>query len=287
MSQDAARSESPTMSRRASALGRRALEFVIVPSVILAIVLVSTKAASGTEPLQTPAATAPRVVLITGANRGLGLEFSRQFCEAGWTVFATAREPDKADDLRKLGERVHVLQLDVTDAASVAALAVSLEKQPIDLLINNAGVGVAIDGGPRLPELKLADFEHVMQVNALGPVRVTQALLPSLRLGKGKTIVCITSGLGSLTWNQQGGYYGYRESKAALDMFTRSLAAELQPEGFVCIALMPGWVKTDMGGPDAPLTPEQSITAMRKVIDQLKPADSGLLWNYDGSAAPW
>jgi NAD(P)-dependent dehydrogenase (short-subunit alcohol dehydrogenase family) len=288
MPQDATRFESPTMSRSPSALGRRVLEFVLVPSTILAIVLVSTKAASGTEPSQAPAAgTAPRVVLITGANRGLGLEFSRQFSEAGWTVFATAREPDKAEDLHKLGERVHVLQLDVTEAASVAAMAKSLESQPIDLLINNAGVGVAIDGGPRLSELKLADFEHVMQVNAFGPVRVTQALLPSLRLGKGKTIVCITSGLGSLTWNQQGGYYGYRESKAALDMFTRNLAAELQPEGFVCIALMPGWVKTDMGGPDAQLTPEQSITAMRKVIDQLKPADSGKLWNYDGSTPPW
>ena len=288
MLQDAARFESPTMPRRPSALRRRVLEFMLVPSVIFAVVVLATKAASGTEPSQTPAAgTAPRVVLITGANRGLGLEFSRQFCDAGWTVFATAREPDKADDLHKLGERVHVLQLDVTDAASVAAMAKSLEKQPIDLLINNAGVGVAIDGGPKLSELQLADFEHVMQVNAFGPVRVTQALLPNLRLGKGKTIVCITSALGSLTWNQQGGYYGYRESKAALDMFTRNLAAELQPEGFVCIALMPGWVKTDMGGPDAPLTPEQSITAMRKVIDQLKPADSGKLWNYDGSTPPW
>ena len=287
MSPDAARPESPTMSRRTAALGRRMLELTLVPSAILAIVLASTKAASGTEPAQAPAAAAdPRVVLITGANRGLGLEFSRQFSEAGWTVFATAREPDKADELRKLGERVHVLQLDVTDAASVAALAKSLEKQPIDLLINNAGVG-PIDGGPRLPELQLADFEHVMQVNALGPVRVTQALLPNLRLGKGKTIVCITSGLGSLTWNEQGGFYGYRESKAALDMFTRNLAAELRPEGFVCIALMPGWVKTDMGGPNAQLTPEQSITAMRKVIDQLKPADSGKLWNYDGSTPPW
>jgi NAD(P)-dependent dehydrogenase (short-subunit alcohol dehydrogenase family) len=226
-------------------------------------------------------------VLITGANRGLGLEFSRQFSDAGWKVFATAREPDKADDLKKLGESVHVLQLDVTDVASVAAMAKVLEKQPIDLLINNAGVGVSIDGGPKLSELKLADFEHVMEVNALGPVRVTQALLPNLRLGKGKTIVDITSALGSLSLNQQGGFYGYRESKAALDMFTRNLAAELKPEGFVCIALMPGWVKTDMGGPDAQLTPEQSITAMRKVIDQLKPADSGKLWNYDGSTPPW
>jgi NAD(P)-dependent dehydrogenase (short-subunit alcohol dehydrogenase family) len=289
MFQDTARTESPTMSPGTRALGRRVLGFLLVPSAILAFVLVSTQAASGTEPspAQVAAASDARVVLITGANRGLGLEFAKQFSEAGWTVFATAREPGKAEDLHKLGDRVHVLQLDVTDTASVAALAKSLDKQPIDLLINNAGVGVAIDGGPKLSDLKLADFDHVMQVNALGPVRMTQAVLPNLRLGKGKTIVNITSGLGSLAWNQQGGYYGYRESKAALDMFTRNLAAELKPEGFVCIALMPGWVKTDMGGPDAQLTPEQSITAMRKVIDQLKPADTGKLWNYDGTTPPW
>lgn len=234
-----------------------------------------------------PMASETKVVLITGANRGLGLEFAKEYCDAGWTVFATAREPDKADELLKLGERVHVVQLDVTDAASVAALAKSLEKQPIDLLINNAGAGVSIDGGPRLEQLKMADFERLMQVNAFGPVRVTQALLPNLRAGKGKTIVGITSGLGSITWNTAGGFYGYRESKAALDMFLRTIAAELKPEGFICVAMMPGWVKTDMGGPNATLTPEESVTGMRKVFDRLKPADSGKLWNYDGTTAPW
>jgi NAD(P)-dependent dehydrogenase (short-subunit alcohol dehydrogenase family) len=245
-------------------------------------------AAARSEPPQAePVSKSERIVLVTGANRGLGLEFAKQFCDAGWTVFATAREPDQALELEKLGERVHVVPLDVTSAASVAALAQSLAKQPIDLLINNAGLGVAIDGGPKLAGLKLADFERVMQVNALGPVRVTQALLPNLRAGKGKTIVGITSGLGSITLNQQGAYYGYRESKAALDMFVRDVAAELRPEGFICIALMPGWVKTDMGGPNAPLTPEESVGGMRKVIEKLKPADNGKLWNYDGTTAPW
>lgn len=228
-----------------------------------------------------------RTVLVTGANRGLGLEFSRQFSDAGWKVIATAREPDKAEELHQLGARVQVVQLDVTDAKSVAALAKELAGTPLDLLINNAGHGVAIEGGPKLEELKIADFELLMQVNAIGPVRVVQALLPNLRAGKGKTIVGITSGLGSIAWNLGGAYYGYRESKAALDMFTRTLAAELKPEGFVCIALMPGWVKTDMGGPNATMTPEQSITAMRKVIDQLKPADTGKLFNFDGTNPPW
>src|SRR6185436_18119114 len=119
------------------------------------------------------------------------------------------------------------------------------------------------------------------------PVRVTQALLPNLRLGHGKSIVDITSSLGSISLDQQGGFYGYRESKAALDMFTRSVAAELAPEGFLCIAMDPGWVKTDMGGPDAQLTPEQSISGMRKVIDGLKPDDTGKFLSHDGSNVPW
>jgi NAD(P)-dependent dehydrogenase (short-subunit alcohol dehydrogenase family) len=253
----------------------------------VAVLVALSRHAVGGETTPAAATTDGHTVLVTGANRGLGLEFAKQFSDAGWKVVATAREPDKADELQKLGANVSVVPLDVTDAKSVAALAKELEKQPIDLLINNAGVGVAIEGGPKLEQLKIADFEHVLQVNALGPVRVTQALLPNLRAGKGKTIVGITSGLGSLTWNQQGRYYGYRESKAALDMFIRTLAVELEPEGFVCIALMPGWVKTDMGGPNATMTPEQSITAMRKVIDGLKPADSGRLFNFDGTNPPW
>src|SRR5262249_37452997 len=130
-------------------------------------------------------------------------------------------------------------------------------------------------------------FAHVMEVNALGPARVTQALLPNLRAGAGKTIVCITSGLGSLEMNTSGGFYGYRESKAALNMFVRSIAAELAGEGFTCIAMSPGWGKPDMGGPNAELTPEDSIRGMRKVIDGLKPADTGQSWNHDGKILPW
>jgi len=116
---------------------------------------------------------------------------------------------------------------------------------------------------------------------------VTLALLPNLRAGRGKTIVGISSGLGSIEWNRNGGFYGYRESKAALDMFMRSLAADLKGDGFICIAIIPGWVKTDMGGPEAPLTPEQSVGGMRKVIDGLKPEDSGKFWSHDGTNVPW
>ncbi len=249
----------------------------------------ATAASPAAAPAPAPApakASTSRTVFITGANRGLGLEFARQYHAAGWKVIGTARKPDEAADLKALGEDVRVVPLDVTRAESVAALAATLGKEPIDLLINNAGQGVGFDGGT-LAALKIDDFERVMQVNTIGPVRVTQALLPNLRAGRGKTIVGISSGLGSIDWNRGGGFYGYRESKAALDMFMRSLAAELKGDGFICIALIPGWVKTDMGGPDAPLTPEQSVGGMRKVIDGLKPADSGKFWSHDGTNVPW
>jgi NAD(P)-dependent dehydrogenase (short-subunit alcohol dehydrogenase family) len=240
-----------------------------------------------------PASAAPpskegphRTVLVTGANRGIGLEFSRQFRAAGWQVIATARDPEAAKELKALGEGVRIVPLDVTKSESVAALAASLAREPIDLLLNNAGQGIGFQIRP-LADLRMDEFERVMQVNALGPVRVTQALLPNLRAGKGKTIVGLSSVLGSIAANREGGFYGYRESKAALDMFLRSLAAELKPEGFICIALNPGWVKTDMGGPGAQLTPEESVAGMRKVLESLKPGDSGKFWSHDGTNIPW
>ncbi len=186
----------------------------------------------------------PKTVLITGANRGLGLEFARQYAAAGWTVIATARNPESASELNALG--VRVLQLDVIDQESVDGVARELKGAPIDLLINNAGIF------PRSGSLAETDFEDVArtyEVNTIGPMRVTRALLPNLRSGEMKTVVSITSGLGSIADNTGGRFYGYRESKAALNMFTRSLAAELRDDGFTCVVISPGWVQTDMGGP--------------------------------------
>jgi NAD(P)-dependent dehydrogenase (short-subunit alcohol dehydrogenase family) len=228
---------------------------------------------------------AKRTVLVTGANRGIGLEIARQYHAAGWNVIATARDPSAAGELAAIGADVLVPSLDVTSAASVAALAKSLEGRPIDVLINNAGVGDG--GGSSIAKLDLEKFGHVLQVNTIGSIRVTQALLPNLRAGQGRTIVSISSVLGSITADTEGGNYGYRESKAALNMFMRSLAAELRSEHFICIAIHPGWVRTDMGGPNAPLTAEQSVAGIRKVLDGLQPADSGKFWSYDGSNLPW
>jgi NAD(P)-dependent dehydrogenase (short-subunit alcohol dehydrogenase family) len=224
-----------------------------------------------------------KTVLITGANRGLGLEFARQYAAAGWKVIGTARTPAKAADLEAL--EVRVMQLDVTDPESVTALAKALDGTPIDLLINNAGI---MDReSDSITNVDFDSVERVYAVNTLGPMRVTRALLPNLRAGTSKQIVHITSGLGSIAENTFGRFYGYRESKAALNMFNRSLAVELADEGFTCVVMSPGWVQTDMGGSEAPLAPAESIGGMRTVIDGLTPADSGTFRNYDGETMPW
>ena len=220
-------------------------------------------------------------VLITGANRGLGLEFARQYAADDWTVIGTARSPDRADELKALG--VEVLQLDVTDQASIDALVASLDGRGIDMLINNAGIF------PRVGEIEKVDsgdYTRTLMVNTLGPVLVTQALMPNLRESEMKRIVNITSRLGSIELNS-GNYYGYRESKAALNMFTTTLAQELGPEGFICLTIHPGWVRTDMGGPTANLSPEESVSGMRAVIDSLAPEDNGTYRSYAGEAVPW
>jgi len=222
------------------------------------------------------------VVLVTGANRGIGLELARQYGEAGWSVIGTARKPDAAAELKELGARV--VQLDVTDATSVTQLVTDLDGQPIDLLINNAGI---ISRNSSLASTDIETAGKILDVNVLGPMRVTQALLPNLSAGDRKTIVNISSGLGSLANNQSGGFYGYRESKAALNMFTRSLAGNLSGEGFIVVAMNPGWVQTDMGGPNAAITTEQSVNGIRDVIESLGPENSGTFRVYSGEEQAW
>jgi NAD(P)-dependent dehydrogenase (short-subunit alcohol dehydrogenase family) len=228
-----------------------------------------------------PTKPGPRVV-ITGANRGLGLEFARQFQAAGARVIGTARRPDAADGLKALGVRVE--QLDVTDDESVVRLASRLGDEPVDIVINNAGIG---GRHPSLEQIDADTVDRIFQVNCLGPMRVTQALLPALRKGERKLVVNITSRLGSIELNAHGGYYGYRESKAALNMFNRSLARELADEGFTCVVISPGWVRTDMGGSRAPLSPAESIQGMITVINGLTTEDTGGFFNYRGERLPW
>jgi NAD(P)-dependent dehydrogenase (short-subunit alcohol dehydrogenase family) len=249
---------------------------------IVAALLTLAAGLHGGPPDGAPATPPALRVLITGANRGLGLEFARQFHAAGARVVGTARRPDAADQLKALGVRVE--QLDVTDAESVARLASRIGSEPVDIVINNAGIG---GRHPSIEQIDADAVDRIFQVNCLGPMRVTQALLPALRKGDRKLVVNISSRLGSIELNGQGGYYGYRESKAALNMFSRSLASELSAEGFTCVVISPGWVRTDMGGSRATLSPAESIQGMIAVINGLTTRDSGGFFDYRGERLPW
>jgi NAD(P)-dependent dehydrogenase (short-subunit alcohol dehydrogenase family) len=222
--------------------------------------------------------------LITGANRGLGLEFARQLStrKDDIRILATARDPEKAADLARL---VHdVIPLDVADPASIDRLPDHVNDRPIDVLINNAGVS---SNSKSLETLDPADLHTCFAINSIGPMLVTRTLLKNLRAGQRKTVFNITSQLGSIANNKGGSSYGYRASKAALNMMTVSLASELRKDGFTCVVAHPGWVQTDMGGPNAPLKPDESIAALLKLIDGLKPEDTGKFFNYDGKTLPW
>ncbi len=221
-------------------------------------------------------------VLITGANRGLGLELARQLQSAGATVIGTARQPEAAEDLRALGVRIE--QLDVADPASVTALAERLAGSTLDVLLNNAGI--FFERG----DFASADPVQVLRtydVNTVGPLRVTQALLPNLRRGERKLIMNMSSGLGSIANNERGSSVGYRSSKAALNMLTRTMAAELGEDGFICVAMSPGWVRTDMGGEQAQLSPEESVRGILDTLAPLTAADSGRYLSHDGNELPW
>jgi NAD(P)-dependent dehydrogenase (short-subunit alcohol dehydrogenase family) len=258
--------------------GRNSVLGALLAAIVLLVGLPVPGSAVGAEPADDDV----RTVLITGANRGIGLELARQYAADGWRVIGTARKPAEADALGAVAARV--VQLDVTDAASVERLTGNLAGTPVDLLINNAGIQPLMW---KLAEIDFDAFERALAVNTVGPVRVTRALLPSLRAGELRRIVNITTNLSSIEGNTEGGFYGYRESKAALNMFTKSLAAELGPEGFVCIVLHPGWVKTDLGGPQAPLEVTESAQGMRAVIDRLTPADNGTFLTWAGERMAW
>jgi NAD(P)-dependent dehydrogenase (short-subunit alcohol dehydrogenase family) len=229
-----------------------------------------------------PKKTESLTYLVTGANRGIGLAFARALSGRGDRVVATARRPEKARELGKLPLRLE--QLDVADEESIAGLARSLSGEPLDVLINNAGIG---HDGPAFETLSMRDLEQALRVNAIGPVAVTQALLGNLRAGRRRVVVNLSSGLASISENESGGWIAYRASKAALNQLTRTVAAELKKERFICVAICPGWVRTDMGGAGASVSPEDSVAAMLKVIDRLSLSDTGRFLDRLGKDLSW
>jgi NAD(P)-dependent dehydrogenase (short-subunit alcohol dehydrogenase family) len=226
-------------------------------------------------------------VVVTGANRGIGLELARQCVLRGDEVEAAVRDAGGAGALHTLGGggRLRVHACDVGDGASVAAFAAALGDGAVDLLINNAGVW----GGAHqsVDDLDFAEALRTYQVNALGALRVTLALLPHLRRGQGRKIIHVTSGMGSIADNGSGGFYGYRMAKVALNMASRSLAADLRGEKILSAVINPGWVKTDMGGPGATTSPEDSVRGMLAQIDALTLERSGSFLHWRGGEYPW
>jgi NAD(P)-dependent dehydrogenase (short-subunit alcohol dehydrogenase family) len=225
--------------------------------------------------------------LITGANRGLGLEFARQYLADGWHVYAACRDPNSASELRRLADasdhKPRIVALDVTDSASAAAA--ELDGQAIDLLLNNAGVMGARD--QTIGNIDYEAWAKVLDTNTMGPMRVSEAFVDHVARGKRKLIVTLTSGMGSLADNTSGGSIAYRSSKAAVNMVMRSLAIDLAPRGITCVVINPGWVRTDMGGSHATLTPTESVARLRSLIETLGPAQSGKFFNYNGREYAW
>jgi NAD(P)-dependent dehydrogenase (short-subunit alcohol dehydrogenase family) len=224
-------------------------------------------------------------VLITGANRGLGLEFARQYAHAGWHVIATCRDPGAAEALGGLPGAIEIHPLDLADLAAIDALAERLGRRHVDLLLNNAGVY----GGEaaRLGEIDYAAWERVLRINAVAPLRMAEAFRPHLEAGRGRLVAAVSSGLGSIGDVTSGGGYAYRTGKAALNMAFRTLSVDLRAVGIAVVLLNPGWVRTDMGGPNATLAPKDSVARMRKVLDGVGIDDTGRFINHDGKDLPW
>ncbi len=233
-------------------------------------------------------------ILITGANRGLGLEFVRQYADDGWEVLATSRWPERSTEVKQFAAQhptVVVHRLDVTDDESVQDLADKLDGRPVDVLLHSSGIYPR--EGQHIGEIDYDGWREALETNLFGVMRVTEALLENVATSQRKQIAAISTSLSSLRGVQDGSVgqagtsYQYRSSKTALNMALSVLAKELEPRGISVVLLDPGWVKTDMGGAHAPLSPKESIAGMRKVLSSNPMEISGKFVGHDGALRPW
>jgi len=224
-------------------------------------------------------------LLITGANRGLGLEFAQQYAARGWRVHAACREPVMATALKALAGDVNIHRLDVAMPNQALELARSLAGEAIDLLVNNAGISA--NEKTSLGDIDYAQWERLMRVNAFGPLRVADAFAPHVAASSRRIMLFMSSRAGSITDNLAGGRYLYRSSKAALNAVVKSLAIDLIPKRVICVAVHPGWARTDMGGPGAPIETAAAVSALRGLVDRLEPHHNGRFLNYDGQELRW
>ena len=227
-------------------------------------------------------------ILVTGANRGIGLEFVKQYLKKGDSVIATYREEESSKELINLSQNksnLEILKLDVASDASMESFCQHLGDQPIDIFINNAGVY-----GPRDSNFGKVDAESwlpVLRINTCAPLLLTQLIIENLRRGKAKKLLYVTSKMGSIDDNKGGGSYVYRSSKTALNSVVKSISVDLRSEAMAVAVLHPGWVRTDMGGPNGLIDTETSVSGMVQVIQNMTLETSGVFFNYDGNVIPW
>tara|TARA_R110002049_G_scaffold271992_3_gene449251 strand:+ start:126 stop:788 length:663 start_codon:yes stop_codon:yes gene_type:complete len=218
------------------------------------------------------------VILITGASRGIGLEFTKQYIERGDSVIAVCRKSNPA--LEQTGAEI-IEGIDVAQAEDISKLQVAMNGRKIDILVNNAGVLHS----ESLDQMNFDNILNQFQVNSMGPLRVTHALLESL--DKGSKVAIVSSRMGSVEDNSSGGYYGYRMSKSAVNSVGKSLSVDLHPQGVAVAVLHPGYVRTEMTGGQGEINADQSAKGLIKVIDKLNLSNSGSFWHTNGSSLPW
>ena len=228
-------------------------------------------------------------VLITGASRGIGLEMVRYGMDKGWDVLACCRNPQQAEKLLSMAQlsngRVSVYLADMSELATLQALAYELRHEAIDMLINNAGVYGSDKNS--FGKVDALDWVETFKVNTIAPMKMSELFVEQLALGQLKTIACLSSKMGSMEDNTSGGSYIYRSSKAALNAVVKSLSHDLADKGLKCVALHPGWVKTDMGGSNAEISTKESVAQMFDTLLNLKAEDSGRFIDIDGTDIPW
>jgi len=227
-------------------------------------------------------------ILITGSNRGIGLELAHQYAARGWQVLACCRRPDQATALNRLGEQfpnITLHTLDVTQQDQVQKLATQLHDCRIDILFNNAGVYGPDDAV--FGNTDEAQWLECLRVNVIAPMKMMEAFVTQVAASQHKLIAAMSSKMGSMADNGSGGSYIYRSSKAALNAVMKSAAIDLEPKGVKVAILHPGWVQTDMGGPNAEITVAESVGRMRGILDTMRPENSGSFFDIDGSIIPW
>ncbi len=229
-----------------------------------------------------------RTILITGANRGIGLELTERFAQDGWQVLACCRNLSGAGQLQALSERnpaIEIHALDVTDYEQMAALADQLSRRPIDILLSNAGIYGS--KGVGFGKVDVEEWREVLEVNTIAPLMLVQAFVEQVASSQQKLVAVIGSKVGSIADNSSGGSYVYRSSKTAVNQVVKSLSIDLADRGISVISLHPGWVKTDMGGPNAEIGTDTSVSGLKSILQSAGLAQSGQFIEYNGNNIPW